>query len=728
MRNSLRTRMRVLILTLMLILGIVSVGTFRYLAGREAEREVASTSNDTSLVLSTYIQHTEDNLALQLRNLGESSILKNATIFYNTDDFTLSDRLANYSEGLDMDALVITDGTIGRVRYSQDARPLSDRSKQPNWTEGMHFDAKSPGVSEALEGGQWRGVIVDRGRVLLRITTGFTMGNGRPGALVGLKVFDSQVAQIFCFSHDDRVVAFVDGNKVLASSKPLTEVEIDPNHSAQWATAGGSRYLGGYRSIPGSSSSTKLGMVAYSDYSVLLAPYERMNEVFMILLGSLVLVALFFVGRFTKSLTEPLDQIAMAAIEMRNGKDPKLFEPSARDDEVSALQRVFNDMVVAVQDNRNLLMGLIDIDPLTGLRNHRYFQEHLANEFRHARESERPLSVILFDIDRFKAVNTEEGLKSGDEHLKAMAAVLARRFERPATVARFGGDEFAVIVPGIDAAEAQERAERVSDELAHLPVPIRCSVGIGDADLTAENADALVLSVELAVRRAKQLGGNRVSRFGSELDADHWDNSQLLSNYFTDGNLAAVQALAAAVDARDKYTHGHSERVGLLAKDLALKMQCTQEFADMVYAAGTLHDVGKIGVPDAVLYKPEELNDEEMQVMETHTVLGEVIVGKIPSLQPLLPGVRSHHERWDGAGYPDGLAGEDIPILARYLAVSDTFDAMTSDRPYRPALAREIALAEIERCAGTQFQAELAIAFVAMMREAHLAVPGGQTA
>ena len=124
---------------------------------------------------------------------------------------------------------------------------------------------------------------------------------------------------------------------------------------------------------------------------------------------------------------------------------------------------------------------------------------------------------------------------------------------------------------------------------------------------------------------------------------------------------------------------------------------------DLIFTTGTLHDVGKIGVPDAVLKKPGRLDDEERAIMETHPVLGEVIVKKAPQLAATLPGVRSHHERWDGKGYPDRLAGDDIPLLARILALADTFDAMTSDRPYRKGLTFETALEEVEKCSGTQF-------------------------
>ena len=200
---------------------------------------------------------------------------------------------------------------------------------------------------------------------------------------------------------------------------------------------------------------------------------------------------------------------------------------------------------------------------------------------------------------------------------------------------------------------------------------------------------------------------------GADQDADPYQ----LHRFLKDGSLATIQALAAAVDAKDPYTQGHSQRVADYATSLARHVGASQAELELIHITGTLHDVGKIGVPDAILKKPGRLDDEERIVMETHPVLGEVIVRKAPQLAATLPGVRHHHERWDGKGYPDGLAGEAIPLMARYLALADTFDAMTSDRPYRKGLPLEVALAEIHKGAGTQFDPALAPAFIELMQQ-----------
>jgi HD-GYP domain-containing protein (c-di-GMP phosphodiesterase class II) len=176
--------------------------------------------------------------------------------------------------------------------------------------------------------------------------------------------------------------------------------------------------------------------------------------------------------------------------------------------------------------------------------------------------------------------------------------------------------------------------------------------------------------------------------------------------------LGMVEALTASIDAKDRYTCGHSERVGLMASALARAMGMKPEEAERVRVAGLLHDVGKIGVPEAVLTKPGRLTEAEFEQMKRHPAIGYRILRDMPSLEDILPGVLHHHERWDGRGYPDGLAGEKIPHIARLLGVADAFDAMSSTRSYRAAMPRQKVLSEVLRCAGEQFDPEMARAFV----------------
>lgn len=174
----------------------------------------------------------------------------------------------------------------------------------------------------------------------------------------------------------------------------------------------------------------------------------------------------------------------------------------------------------------------------------------------------------------------------------------------------------------------------------------------------------------------------------------------------------SLRAMTAAIDAKDRYTCGHSERVAHLASRLAGAIGQDAEQVERVHIAGLLHDVGKIGVPESVLTFPGRLSDEQFAFIKQHPEIGHGILKDIRELEDVRPGVLTHHERWDGRGYPRGLAGEDIPLLGRLLALADTFDAMSSSRSYRPAMPREKVLAEIARCAGTQFDPALAVTFL----------------
>ncbi len=176
--------------------------------------------------------------------------------------------------------------------------------------------------------------------------------------------------------------------------------------------------------------------------------------------------------------------------------------------------------------------------------------------------------------------------------------------------------------------------------------------------------------------------------------------------------LGTLHALTSAIDAKDPYTHGHSERVAYLAAQLASAIGFEHDQVERVHIAGLVHDIGKIGVPEHILSKPGRLDDAEMNAIREHPAIGHRILQDIPLLDDILPGVLYHHERWDGTGYPSGLAGDKIPLIARIIGVADTFDAMSSNRAYRPALTRDRVLAEIRNCAGTQFDPDLVEPFL----------------
>ena len=173
-----------------------------------------------------------------------------------------------------------------------------------------------------------------------------------------------------------------------------------------------------------------------------------------------------------------------------------------------------------------------------------------------------------------------------------------------------------------------------------------------------------------------------------------------------------IKAISSALDAKDPYTHGHSYRVTLYSMILAKKLNSSDQFMEEIETAGLLHDIGKIGIPQSILCKPGKLTEEEYEIMKTHPAQAEKIIMDVKQLHIISDWLRSHHERWDGNGYPEGLKGEEIPLSARIIALADTYDAMTSTRSYRAAMTHETAIEEIKRCAGTQFDPRLAQLFI----------------
>jgi diguanylate cyclase (GGDEF)-like protein len=343
------------------------------------------------------------------------------------------------------------------------------------------------------------------------------------------------------------------------------------------------------------------------------------------------------------------------------------------------------------------------IDTLTGLRNHRAFHEDLARFLHDVAASGTSLALIVIDVDDLKAVNDTRGHQAGDDHLTALADELTRLVPDGASVFRTGGDEFAVILPRERAWAALELTQRVQTALAEHAGPETLSVtaGIAEATLVCD-VDNILREADLALLATKRYNQSAaiytpeleleavVAAGRSDLDAEHTSS--------------LADALSRAVDAKDSYTRSHCQTVSQLCALLATELDLGQERIGRMRLAGLLHDVGKIGVPDAILNKPAKLTDAEYEVMKRHSVLGQEIVAAAGL--PIHAGwIRHHHERYDGKGYPDGLAGDDIPFESRIILAADAYEAMTSDRPYRTAPGRDFAIAELRRHAGTQFDA-----------------------
>jgi diguanylate cyclase (GGDEF)-like protein len=344
---------------------------------------------------------------------------------------------------------------------------------------------------------------------------------------------------------------------------------------------------------------------------------------------------------------------------------------------------------------------LSQTDPLTGLGNHRHFQEQLQLQVEHAAETDTPLSVCLFDLDNFKLINDSYGHPAGDRVLEQISA----RLRQAGNAFRLGGDEFALILPGYGEKAASAHAERLVQALASERTELGSTVGFsaGVATFPQHGRDRaeLVRVADIALYWAKAEGKNRVRLYEPDRPvAQHLH--QLASGFDRGARLSAASALAGAVDARDAYVGDHSGRVADLAAACASRFPLPQEQVELIRLAGRLHDLGKVAIPEEILAKRGTLTAEEREVVERHSRIGFGMLEPL-GVEPVSSWVLHHHEHWDGHGYPDHLAGEQIPIGSRILLVADAYDAMLSDRVYRPRMTPEAAADELVRCAGTQF-------------------------
>jgi diguanylate cyclase (GGDEF)-like protein/putative nucleotidyltransferase with HDIG domain len=412
-------------------------------------------------------------------------------------------------------------------------------------------------------------------------------------------------------------------------------------------------------------------------------------------------------------------------------------------------------------------------DGLTGVKTHRYFMETLSAEWKRATRAGRPFSLVLIDLDRFKFVNDFYGHLDGDLVLRRVGQILEENCRRSDSVARYGGDEFVVLMPETNVEQARQLAGKLrswicSDALLKEK-NVTGSFGIASFPVHGSTPQELIQVADASMYLSKHQGGNAVST------ADHFDPNEsnrwkrdVLEAYLgvtlkrlstsgpealeeicnrlqqfsqsieaTDGPgqkqertdgfgdspssisplvIETMSSLALAIDAKDPHTQSHSQKVSSYAFALAQALELDAAAAEEIRLAGLLHDIGKVGIPESIMKKNGPLDPDEWDLMKKHVEFGARILGTCRGLDRIQGMVLHHHEFFDGSGYPNGLSGEEIPIGARIIAIADAYDTITSDRVYKRARPAEEALAEMERCGGAQFDPHMVKMFVGAMR------------
>jgi len=389
-----------------------------------------------------------------------------------------------------------------------------------------------------------------------------------------------------------------------------------------------------------------------------------------------------------------------------------------------------------------------DVDILTGLKTHRAFQEALSNEIQKAEnaETDRPISVVIFDVNNISQINREFGHAKGDEIIKLVSEKIKQNIRSVDIAGRYGGDEIALILPDTDNSEATYITEYLNYALSCCLVDdvgsIKVSVGIATYPTCAREQEKLLILAEQAMIISKNKGyKNGISTAVNAQDINFWNEAaldsfasviakrhsqlglnfeeELVDKFHSDSlnsnnhMIDVVTSLAGAIDAKDTYTKGHSTAVSRYAEALARALNLPDDEVERIKLGALLHDVGKIGIPENVLGRTSKLSDEEWEIMKQHPVIGaEKVLAPVAALRDLIPMVKHHHEHWDGSGYPCNLKGEEIPLAARIVAVADTFHALISDRPYRKGLPIEKAIEILRIGSGIQWDSELVRKFI----------------
>jgi diguanylate cyclase (GGDEF)-like protein len=380
---------------------------------------------------------------------------------------------------------------------------------------------------------------------------------------------------------------------------------------------------------------------------------------------------------------------------------------------VAVLKAVGSDIGGALRSVRMVsdARKLGDRDPVTGLLNHRSAYQRLQQELERHQQAQKPLALLMMDLDNFKLFNDTYGHAAGDEVLKRVTGVLQRSCREEDTVARFGADEFMMLLPNTTVKEAVKAAGRIQSALAKerfrcqdsASLPIGFSYGISVCPDDAADVLDLVSVADANLFESRAQGGNRITASG----ATSADSSLVYVKGYD-----LFRAMVVAIDNKDGYTRKHSDEVTDYSLQIAKGLGLGEEMLQTIQIAGMLHDVGKIGVPDTILRKPGKLTDDEFDVMKQHPMFGALIVAAMPGMEEVVHGVRHHHERYDGRGYPDRLAGEQIPLIGRIMAIADAYSAMTTNRPYRKGMTERQALNEIRLNLGTQFDPKLGELFI----------------
>lgn len=407
--------------------------------------------------------------------------------------------------------------------------------------------------------------------------------------------------------------------------------------------------------------------------------------------------------------------IGMIIISERNDDTPYSVS------ETEFLETLINNATAIIENAKTIqnIKTQSITDELTKLYNHRYFHD-TAGKWLNDKKYET-FSIAMIDIDQFKIYNDLYGHSAGDNALRKIAEIITDVTNKLDLVVRYGGEEFVIFYPNIEGKDALHEIEKIREKVEEdfllskdIKEFLTVTIGVASYPKDGKTLEDIISKSDRAMFYGKQIGRNKSVVFRED-DSRSKTADDEINDKIRDARVASIYALAATIDAKDHYTYGHSNNVSILSAAIAKGAKFSEEDIEIVKNSGLLHDIGKVGIPESVLSKPGVLTLDEMEVMKSHVVQSINIIKHIPNLLETVPVIISHHERYDGLGYPRGIRGEKIPVLGRIICIADAFDAMTTDRPYRKGLSLEQAIYELDKNKGTQFDPKLVDIFLTMI-------------
>ena len=455
-----------------------------------------------------------------------------------------------------------------------------------------------------------------------------------------------------------------------------------------------------------------------------------------------LVVALFSANRIPRVLLTRLQDLRQVARRISSGdlSGRVGYLDTAEYEELGELVADFNSMARSLQsreqENAALTQQLNQAlqfeqerasrDPLTQLRNHRYFQEALAAELYRCSRTGEMTTIAIIDLDDFKAVNDTYGHQEGDAVLIRTAQAFAQTLRPYDLPARLGGEEFGVIFPSTSPEEAKVVMDRIMDVLATAGPESTVqtfSGGIATFPIHAREQSMLYQLADSSAYAAKMNGKKHTVVFDPGKVSNIAEDDRVNTRE-RDSQLKAAKMLVQTVDTIEGMGSEHSENVGRISARIASELGYDDTYARQMYLCGLLHDVGKLGLEQSLMQKAGRLTPEEFEQVKRHPDLSAQIVMNA-GLGDIASWVRHHHEHYDGSGYPHGLAGEDIPLGSRIVLAAEAFDVMTSDRPYRQAMSLYDAMQELTRGAGSRFDPDVVAALVNLVRLGEVKPAGG---